>query len=225
MKILSIDTSTESLGVALIEDGRLLLSSEAVLGMRHSRELMPTVREMLKRASLTIGDIDGFAVSLGPGSFTGLRIGVTAAKTLSLTSGKPVVGVPTLDAIACNAYYYPGTICPIMDAKKQLVYAAIYSRSRAGLRRRSGYLLLPVKELLKKIKKKTLFLGDGLNLYGNTIKRTKKEKAEFAPCRLWLPRPENVAMLGWKRLKRGGKDDGLRMVPLYLHSKECNIRR
>lgn len=224
MKILGIDTSTESLGVALIEDGNLLLSSETVLGMRHSRDLIPTIKEMLNKASLAIGDVNGFAVGLGPGSFTGLRIGVTAAKTLSLISGKPVVGVPTLDVIACNGYYYPGAICPIMDARKRLVYAAIYDRGRAGLKRRSGYLLLPVEELLKKVKKKTLFLGDGVNLYGNTIKKIKRAKAEFAPCRLWLPRPDNVAMLGWNRLKRGRKDDTLRMVPMYLHSKECNIR-
>lgn len=225
MRVLGIDTSTKSLGIALVEDGRLILSSEKVSGLRHSQDLMPTIKKLLKKASLDIKGIDGFAVSLGPGSFTGLRIGVTAAKTLSVVTGRPVAGVPTLDVIAYNAYYYPGLICPILDAKKQLLYAALYKRGTNGLKRISRYLLISVEELLKKTGTKTLFIGDGIELYAKTIKRIKKKNAEFAPNELWLPKAERVAILGWERLKTGVKDNPLELVPMYLHSRECNIRK
>lgn len=225
MKVLGIDTSTESLGIAIVEDGKLIVSNDKISAMRHSQDLIPTIKDLLKRASLALGDIDGIAVSIGPGSFTGLRIGVTTAKTLSLVTGKPVAAVPTLDAIARNAYYYPGTICPIMDAKKQLVYAALYKRSKKGLKRTSRHLLISVEELLKKLDTKTLFLGDGIGLYGGIIEKVKKAKAEFAPPWLWLPKAEQVALLGSEKLKRSKKEKPLELVPLYLHSKECNIRR
>jgi len=225
VKVLGIDTSTESLGIAIVEDGKLIVSNDKISGMRHSQDLIPTIKDLLKRASLALEDVDGIAVSIGPGSFTGLRIGVTAAKTLSLVTGKPVAAVPTLDAIARNAYYYPGIICPIMDAKKQLVYAALYKRGKNGLKRTSGHLLISVGELLKKLDTKTLFLGDGIGLYGGIIKKVKKAKAEFAPASFWFPKAEQVALLGAARLKMGKKEKPLELVPLYLHSKECNIRR
>jgi len=225
MKILGIDTSTTSLGVAVAEDGNLLVSCDKIFGLRHSQDLIPTIKDLLKRLSLDIGGIDGFAVALGPGSFTGLRVGVTAAKALSLATKKPIIGVPTLDAIAYNAYYYPGVICPIMDAKKQLIYAALYKKKATGLKRVSKYLLIPLSKLLRKIDKKTLFIGDALTLYAKGIVRAKKKRAEFAPSRIWFPKAETIAMLGWEKLKKGKGDNPLDLVPLYLHSRECNVRK
>ncbi|PIU42114.1 MAG: tRNA (adenosine(37)-N6)-threonylcarbamoyltransferase complex dimerization subunit type 1 TsaB [Candidatus Omnitrophica bacterium CG07_land_8_20_14_0_80_42_15] len=223
MKVLGIDTSTESLGIAIAEDGKLLIGCDKIFGLRHSQDLIPTIKELLKSVSLTIDNIDGFAVAIGPGSFTGLRVGVTTAKALAIVKNKPVVGVPTLDVIAHNAYYYPGTICPIIDAKKGMLYAALYERKAKGLVRKSKYLLLTVEELLKKINKHTLFIGNGIIFYGKIIEKIKKEKAVLAPKRLWLPRSENVAMLGWEELKKGKTDNSFDIIPLYLHSRECNI--
>lgn len=225
MKILGIDTSTKSLGVAVAEDDKLLASCNKIFGLRHSQDLMPTVKGMLKEMKLGLEDLDGYAVSIGPGSFTGLRVGVTAVKTLALVTKKPVIAVPTLDVISQNVLYYPGVICPILDAKKQKVYAALYKNGAKGLRRISKYMLLSIEELLPLIKTDTLFLGDGLGLYAGIIKKEKGKKAEFAHPRLWLPRPENVAFLGLEKLKKGKKDNPLRLVPLYLHPKECNVTK
>jgi len=225
MKILGIDTSSESLGIALLEDERLIINSEKVHGLRHSRDLIPTIKKLLNQVSLRLRDIDGIAVSIGPGSFTGLRIGVTAAKTLSIVTGKPVTGVPTLKAIAYNAYHYPGIICPIVDARKQMIYASLYKKGKNGLKKIAGDMLLPVDKLLDEINSKTLFIGDGLKLYGKKIQRVKKEFAEFSPPQLWLPRSDTVAMLGFKKIKAGKTDNPLGLVPAYLHPKECNIRK
>lgn len=225
MRVLGVDTSTKSLGVAIVEDGNILMSMEKVFGLRHSQDLVPTIKELLRKICLKIEDMDGFAVSLGPGSFTGLRVGITAVKTLALVTKKPVIGVPTLDVIAQGAYYYPGIICPIMDAKKQKLYAALYKRGAKGLKRISGYLLISIDRLLHKINRKTLFIGDGITLYGEIIKKRKSQIVEFAPSRFWLPKVEHVTILGWERMKKGKKDVTLKLVPLYLHSKECNITR
>jgi len=225
MKVLGIDTSTKSLGIAIVEDGRLIIGCERIFDIRHSQDLIPVIKKSLKDASLKIEDIDGFSVSLGPGSFTGLRVGITAAKTLAIVTKKPIIGVPTLDVIAHNAYYYPGLICPILDARKQKLYAALYQRKGKTLSRLSKYLLLSIDELLKKVDKRTLFIGDGIESYNSLINKAMKQKAEFAPTHLWLPKPEHVANLGWQRLKRGAQSKPLDIVPLYLHSKECNIRR
>ncbi len=225
MKILGIDTSARSLGVAIAENGNILITCEKNFGLRHSQDLIPTIKDLLKKLSLEIKDIDGIAVSLGPGSFTGLRVGVTAAKALAIASGKPVIGIPTLDVIAHNAYYYPGTICPIVDARKKLLYAALYKNKNGSLKKLSQYLLISPDALVKKIKEKTLFIGDGITAYGRAIEKAVGRKAEFAPPRFWLPKAENVALLGWEKLKKGKKDDPLKLVPLYLHSRECNIQK
>jgi tRNA threonylcarbamoyladenosine biosynthesis protein TsaB len=222
MKILGIDTSTHSLGIALVEDGKLLVSIDKILGLRHSQDLIPMVQSLLREHSLEIADIDCFAVSRGPGSFTGLRVGVAVVKALALVEKKPVVGVPTLDVIAQNVCYFEGLICPLMDAKKQKVYAALYRQGRKTLRRMSPYLLVSIDELLKRIRTKTLFVGDGIRLYGATIQK-KRKKAEFAHERLWLPKAEHVALLGWEQFKKGKIDKPLDLVPLYLHSRECNV--
>ena len=126
MKILAIDTSTDYLSLAVLDNGKVLAKFHQKTSMRHSILLVPTIDKMLKRARLKVKDIDCFAISIGPGSFTGLRIGVTVIKGLAYALKKPVVAVPTLDVIAWNAQNFKGMICPVLDARKNKVYACIY---------------------------------------------------------------------------------------------------
>lgn len=223
MKILGIDTSTDFLSMAIINENGMLVNFEYSCNRQHSSNLIPLIKEMLNKSGLSIKDLDAFAVGIGPGSFTGLRIGVSTIKGLALGCSKPVVGVPTLDVIATNAAYFPGIICPIIDARKGKFYAALYQPKRNGLKKISKYLLIPLDKLALKIgKKKTLFLGDGVKLYKNDISKLFA-KAEFAPVSLFSPKGSAVAQMGLEKIAKGKQDDPNQLVPLYLYSQKCSI--
>src|SRR3712207_4927086 len=127
MKILSIDSSTSSASCAILEDNKLLGEITLNDKKQHSVILMPLIDSLLKDLKLTINDIDAFAVSSGPGSFTGLRIGIATVKGLADGTGKPFVGISSLDGLAFNLAYSSGIICPIIDALRDNVYTALYS--------------------------------------------------------------------------------------------------
>lgn len=215
MKILSIDTSTIYLSLAVSDGDKVIAKLHKKAPMSHSSLLVPMIDKLLKKARLKLKDIAVFCISIGPGSFTGLRIGVATIKVLSYTLKKPVVAVPTLDVIAENAKRFKGVICPVLDARKNKVYACIYKSDGKGVRKISKYLLLPVKELKEKLKKfdKILFLGDALGLMD------EKEKIKN-----WHPRAEVASRicLGLIKKKKFTRPEDLE--PLYLYSRECDIK-
>ena len=131
MKILAIDTSSAVASAAILEDGKLI--AEYILNNKktHSQKIMPMIDEIIKDSDLTINDIDVFAAAYGPGSFTGLRIGVATAKALAHAVNKPLVEVSTLEGIAYNAVYSDLLLCPIMDARRNQVYNAVYKSEGA----------------------------------------------------------------------------------------------
>ncbi|MCX5667224.1 MAG: tRNA (adenosine(37)-N6)-threonylcarbamoyltransferase complex dimerization subunit type 1 TsaB [Candidatus Omnitrophica bacterium] len=178
MIILAIDTSTDYLSLAILKDGRLIVKFHKRADRRHSILLVPTIEKLIKKAKLNIGKIDCFAISIGPGSFTGLRIGVTVVKGLAYALKKRIVAVPTLDVIAENAKSFKGVVCPVLDARKNKVYACLYKSDGKSLKRLSKYLLLPVADLLKKIKAmryNVLFLGDAMGqIFAGDIERAPK---------------------------------------------------
>lgn len=223
MKILGIDTSTDFLSIAIIDENGLLVNFEYPCNRQHSSSLIPLIKEMLKKSALAIKDLDAFAVGIGPGSFTGLRIGVSTIKGLALGCNKPVVGVPTLDVIATNAVYFPGIICPIIDARKGKIYSALYQSKGKGLKKISKYLLISLDKLVFKIgKRKTLFLANGVKLYKNDISKLFP-KAEFAPVSLFSPKGSVVAQMGLEKIAKGKQDDPDQLVPMYLYSQKCSI--
>ena len=224
MYILAIDTSTDILGVALAKDKIVLAQQNVNIGRRHFEKVFPAINRALKRARLSLKKIDLLAVALGPGSFTGMRIGVTIAKGLAFATGKPVVGVSTLDVIAKNILADDNDICVVMDAKRNLLYGAIYEADGALLKRKSPYLLIGIRDLLKRIKQRTIFVGDGLNLYQGLIQKRKKALAVFAPASNWLPAAGNLALLAGERFKKEKNSDPNKLLPLYLYPKECQIR-
>lgn len=208
MNILAVDTSTDRLSVALMKSGKIEGRFHRKTPMSHSRLLIPMIDRILKRSKLKLKNIDAFAISIGPGSFTGLRIGVTTVKALAYSLDRPIVAIPTLDVIAQNAKSFKGVICPVLDARKNKVYACIYKSNGKNVKKISGYLLLPLGNLIEKLKRydKILFLGD--------VMGTMKS---------WHPKASVVACLGFEYLRAKRFVSPEKLEPMYLYSKECDI--
>jgi len=223
MNILGVDTSTKKLSVCVLKDDLILANFNSTALQRHSSMLVPVIEKVLKKSKLPLKDIDGFAISIGPGSFTGLRIGVSSIKALSMATGKPIVAVPSLDVLARNATSTRDLICPIVDAKKSNVYACFYRPSKGKLIRLAEYMLSSVHDVAARTQEKTVFLGDGLAVYGDYLKNRLSSFAVFEEERLWYPKAVIVAKLGLEKLKGKEFDDTDRLTPLYLYPKECDI--
>ena len=193
MKILAIDTSALTATAAIISDGTLLGEMSITTKLTHSQTIMPMIDELLKKVSLDISDIDLFACSEGPGSFTGLRIGIGTIKGLAYGLGKPVVGVSTLEALAHNISYTDFLIAPIMDARRGQVYNAVYKYEGEKLVCVTEPRALSVEELCEELTEKTIFVGDGVKVYKEKIAELLGEKAFFAPPQNQLQRAGSVA--------------------------------
>ncbi len=207
MKLLAIDTSSIYLSLAVMKDGKVINRMHKKAVMAHSRLLVPMIDRILKESGMKAGDIDCFAISAGPGSFTGLRIGVTVVKGMAYSLKKKIVVVPTLDVIANNAKKIIGIICPVLDARKNKVYACLYRSDGKNIQRISPYMLLPLDELKKKtaIYDKIYFLGDVIG----DVK--------------WHPKADVVARLGFENFKAKKFVKAEDLEPMYLYSKECDI--
>lgn len=223
MKCLAIETSTQQLGVALTDDGRLLASYELLAEYPHAVELPGAVTRVLQAAHLTLDQVEAIAVDIGPGSFTGLRIGLAFVKALAFPAKRTVVGVSSLDVLAANLPFVPLPVCPLLDAKRHNVYGAVYRLEGDRPTRHTDYLLGPVEDVLRTIQGPTLFLGDGCALYRDRI-LARCPEAQFAAPELWLPRAATLARLGSERLVSGERNDPSRLVPLYLYPQDCQVR-
>ena len=193
MKVLAVETSTMCGSVALLEEEKLI--SEYLLDIKttHSERLMPAIDRVLKDSEVDLSQIDGFAVSLGPGSFTGLRIGLSAIKGLALAMNKPIAGIPTLDALAHNIPFSRYTISPLLDARRGEVYTALYRFNEKGeLSRVTSYRAMDPRHWLTFIDDKTVFLGGGLTVYRWMVEEELKDFAIFAPADLNVPRASVV---------------------------------
>lgn len=214
MNILAIDTSTDYLGLAVLRGDKIIGRFHRKVGRHHSRLLVPMIEKLLKKCRMKPDDIDAFAVSIGPGSFTGLRIGVAVVKGLSYALKKKIVTVPTLDAIAYNAKS-AGVVCPVLDARKNKVYAALYRPAGKGMRRISKHMLVSAPELIERASRyeRIAFLGDALALIGKA--------GEKAPD--WHPRPDIIAKLGRERYIGKEFVSAEDLEPMYMYSNECDI--
>ena len=223
MPVLAIETSSRQLGAALME-GERLVSSYALLGDNpHAVELPDAVSRVLKAARTTLGQVEAIVVDIGPGSFTGLRIGLAFVKALAFPTKKTVVGVPSLDVLAANLPWVPRLICPLLDAKQKNVYGALYRADAGTLKRQTDYLLGPLEGLLSQIKEPAIFAGDGCALYRDRIVERMGADAAFAAQELWLPRAETLVRLGSERFRQGQRDDPASLVPMYLYPQDASI--
>ncbi|MFH0855530.1 MAG: tRNA (adenosine(37)-N6)-threonylcarbamoyltransferase complex dimerization subunit type 1 TsaB [Candidatus Omnitrophota bacterium] len=224
MKILAIDTSTKFLSLGIYDDSRVYEYSLEV-GPRLSSLLAVIIKKALKALGLEARDLDYFACGLGPGSFTGLRVGLSAMKGLSWPLGKPLIGVSTLSLLAMNAQGYPGkVIVPVIDARRNLVYSCFYRYSGANLKKISPYMLISKDELLKKIKLPCVMLGDALNIYKDDMARGL-EGVVLLDKDSWYPKPHNIIKLALEGLKKKKFKDISKINPFYIYPKECQIKK
>jgi tRNA threonylcarbamoyladenosine biosynthesis protein TsaB len=223
MIVLGLDSSTRATSVALINKTGLLGEYFLNTGVPHSQSLLAIIDELLQRTGVGLDDIAGIAVSAGPGAFTGLRVGVSTAKGLGLAKKKPLIPVPTLDALAQAVAYSRHLVCPVLNAKKKQVYAALYSWEESGFGKLTPDLVITPAELAAKITQPVVFLGDALDEYAEEIRRMLGEHARFAPLDLWLPRASRVAELGLKELEAGRTVSAHELAPLYVRRPEAEV--
>ena len=184
MKILSVDSSAIVASVALSEDGRLLAEYTINNKNTHSETLLPMIESLLSFFSLNMADIDLFSVSIGPGSFTGVRIGTATVKGLAFASNKPCVGVSTLEAIAYNLRFHKGIVCPVMNARRSQVYTAVFHSDGEKLERLTEDLAISIAELdamLAEYSEEVVLAGDG---YDICLKGFEKTSVRTVPERL-----------------------------------------
>lgn len=226
MKILGIDTSTKFCNLGLIEDEDILIEYTINgLKKKHSSILVPTIKNLLKTIDLKIEEINGIAVSVGPGSFTGLRIGLSVAKGLCYARSLPILGIPTLDAIAFLLKEIPYLICPVLESKKDEIYDVVF-RGGDSLHRVMDYKCEDIQSLLARLsllEEKIIFLGDGIKKHQDNIKEKIGKNALFIDSQLNLPVASNVAFLGLNKLKKEEEDDVSTLSPFYLRKSEAEI--
>ena len=216
MRVLGIESATLYGSVAIVAEEGILVEITALVPMRHLEWLLPAIDQALRDAGIGRSQVDGLAVSAGPGGFTGLRIGIATAATWARAMGIPLVGVSTLEALA-GACGTPGLVAPVLDAKRGEVAAALFRREEdMGLTRLREDTLLPPEALgeLLSTDEPVLLLGDGLARWPEAIQRAVR-LPRMAPPVLWTPRAALVATLGRERLLRGQGHDPYRLLPLY----------
>lgn len=224
MKVLAVDTSASVAAVAIMEDSNLL--GEYIINHKktHSQKLMPMIKEIMHDLELEPCDIDVYAASSGPGSFTGLRIGITTIKAMAYAVNKPVVSVPTLDALAYNITISDLLVCPIMDARNKQVYTALYAWEKGRQVKLTEYMGIPIEELIQIVKeknKKTVFNGDAIDIHKDLIKAELNDNCEFAPGNIKLQRASSVAQIALIKALEGMHESCFDMVPFYLRKSQA----
>ncbi|MFA5063035.1 MAG: tRNA (adenosine(37)-N6)-threonylcarbamoyltransferase complex dimerization subunit type 1 TsaB [Candidatus Omnitrophota bacterium] len=223
MKILAIDTSTRFLSLGIYDDTKIYEYNLEV-GSKLSSLLAVIIRKVLRALDLEAAELDYFACGLGPGSFTGLRVGLSMMKGLSWSLGKPLIGVPTLDILAMNSGLYSDKlIIPVVDAKRNLIYSCFYKNSGVKLRKVSPYMLVSQDELLQKIKSPCVMLGDALELYKNGIIKNLPGTI-LLDKDSWYPKAHNIIKLSLDRINKQKFEDILKVNPFYIYPKECQIK-
>jgi tRNA threonylcarbamoyladenosine biosynthesis protein TsaB len=214
--LLAIDTATRVPSLALY-DGEWVLAEETWHSANgHTVELMPSLVRMLERQRVSPSELRGIAVALGPGSFTGLRIGLGVAKGLALTLGMPLIGIPTLDALVYAQARERGPVCAVLRAGRGRFSAAFYRRRRGWWQKQGDYRLTTLDELCAEIQTRTFFCGELDAQAAELLRERLGKKAVVASPASSLRRAGYLAELGWQRLKRGKVDDPAALSPIYL---------
>lgn len=225
MRVLAVETSTLAGGAALLDGERVVGEHTLNIQATHSERLMAAVDHLLRLSGWELEQLEGLAVAIGPGSFTGLRIGISAVKGLALALGIPVAAVPTLDALAATLPFAAHPVCPVLDAKKGEVYASLYQWSGDAMSRDWEYLALAPEALCDRLKGPVIFVGDAVETLGGLFKARLGADARFAPAGRRLPSPACVGALGHALLSAGRTVDAAALTPLYLRPSEAELKR
>lgn len=226
MIVLGIDTATPKAGIAVVRGKDTLASIFTDGGKTHSETLLSSLVSIIDKAGITLGDVDLFALGLGPGAFTALRVGVTTVKTLSYGMGAPVVGIPTLDVLAMGAVKYgdgyTGLVAPVIDARKGEVYTALFRTNGKGdIERIGDYINLTPEELFNSIDFNILVLGNGVSILGEDL----EENIMIAPKEFWDPDPCVLSFMAIDKFHKGGGDDPSKITPLYVRRSDAEANR
>jgi tRNA threonylcarbamoyladenosine biosynthesis protein TsaB len=226
MKILAVDVSTSSGSVALLDEMELRAEWSLHSTRTHNRRLLKTIDLLLHQVDWTVRDVDGFAVTLGPGSFTGIRIGISTMKTLSWVLRKPYAGISTLDALAAPLGFAALPVCAVLDARRKELYVARYQPDGSGACRRiSPYLVTSPEQVLREIRETTLFCGDGWLLHRDWFLSNLGDRAVELPPPFHTIRASSVAELARRKFLQGASDDPMSSVPLYVRPSEAELHQ
>lgn len=227
MKVLGIESSSLVASVGLVTDG--ILTAEYTINYKktHSQTLLPMLDELCRLVDLEMESLDGIAVSAGPGSFTGLRIGSATAKGLGLALNKPLISVPTIDALAYNLWGCSHLVCPIMDARRNQVYTGLYYvEDRLAVQKGSCAMdVHALVQILNEREEKVMFLGDGVPAYREALIRELSVPFAFAPAHSSRQRGASVAALGTLYLEEGKWETAAEHRPEYLRKPQAERER
>lgn len=228
MRILGIESSSLVAGVAVVTDDVVTAEYNVNYKKTHSQTLLPMLDEIKKMTELDLSTIDAIAVSGGPGSFTGLRIGSATAKGLGLALDKPLIHVPTLEAMAYNFFGTEKYVCPIMDARRNQVYTGVYHFDEENIICDIGQCAISIEELLKKLdmlNRKIIFVGDGIPVFREYIDKNMKLPHIFAPSHMSRQRAASVAALGKIYYIAGKVQTAQEHLPDYLRLSQAERER
>ena len=228
MRILALDCSGLVATVAILEDDVTLAEYTVNYKKTHSQTLLPMLDEIVKMIEFDLDTVDAIAVSGGPGSFTGLRIGAATAKGLGLALNKPLINIPTVDGMAYNLYGNTGLICPIMDARRNQVYTGIYRFENGEFQVVEGQMAIAVQDLIEKLNAyggRVTFLGDGVPVYKNGLMSELKVEHYFAPAHMNRQRATAVGALAMEYFKVGKVESAMEHKPDYLRLSQAERGR
>ena len=232
MLILGIESASLTASAALLADDTVAAEFTTNFKKTHSQTLLPMIDEVLRMADASVEDLTAIAVSQGPGSFTGLRIGVSTAKGLAFPYDLPLIPVPTLDAIAYGCFGSEAVLCPLMDARRSEVYSGLYGFSGAEFIVYEKALARPITEqvraaeaLSEKLDRPVLYLGDGLPVFREEIERIASRPTLFAPAHTRCQHAGAVAALGAKLFAEGIQESALTFEPVYLRKSQAEQER
>jgi tRNA threonylcarbamoyladenosine biosynthesis protein TsaB len=211
--------------VALVDDKEGVFAETNITSTAsHSERLIPSIDRLFRETGKKLEECDVVCVSIGPGSFTGLRIGLATAKGLAFAADKPIVGISTLETLARGIPFSRFPICPIIDAKKKEIFTSIYEWHKLDLLSLEPEMAIKPDSLVKKIIKPTIFVGNGLFPYGDIFRQKLKSKALFVSHSYNFPRASILCELGLKRLTQNRVSKPEDLVPVYIRPSEAELK-
>jgi tRNA threonylcarbamoyladenosine biosynthesis protein TsaB len=223
MKILAVDTATTSCSVAIVDKTSLLSEFTLNRDQTHSKHLMDIIKAVLEMSGLNLFDLDGFAVTIGPGSFTGLRIGISTIKGLAVASEKPVVGVSSLESLALQVSCSCDLICPILDARKGEVYFSRYRFLNGQLKKQTRERVATPDKAVDDLNESCLFVGNGALLYKEMIMEKMGKFASFAPMTQNTIKASTLAYLSMAKFENNDTDDVEKVLPYYIRKSDAEL--
>ena len=226
MLVLGIDAATPIASVGLIQDGRVLAEQSAGAAASHAEHLLPLIQCVLEQSQVSLPEVAGIGVTIGPGAFSGLRIALGTTKGFAYALSQRVAGVSTLLTFAHAVTDWTGRLCVVLDARKREVYAACFTRDADGhITRLTDDMVLTPQELANHISEPCLFVGDGVERYGEIIREHCGPHTEVLPLAAVPPHGSIVARLAWLRFKHGDHDDASQLVPQYIRRSDAERNR